>query len=233
MRKCRFGFALCALFFSLSLYAQGNSAPDDIAERLDYVDDFSHGCDLAYIERLEKDMAAFYAADAYEFSITHNRKGSIYYDAREYRKAAAEFMEAVREAMEKQMRAERERREKILIAEGQKQSEILVAEGKKQSAILEAEAEKQSMILRAEAEKEAAVRRAEGEATAIREVQQATADGLKMIKEAGVDEAVLKLRSLETMEKAADGQATKLIIPAEFQSLAGVVSAVGEIARAK
>ena len=89
------------------------------------------------------------------------------------------------------------------------------------------------MILRAEAEKEAAVRRAEGEATAIREVQQATADGLKMIKEAGVDEAVLKLRSLETMEKAADGQATKLIIPAEFQSLAGVVSAVGEIARAK
>ena len=139
--------------------------------------------------------------------------------------------EAIREAMEKQMRAERERREKILIAEGQKQSEILVAEGKKQSAILEAEAEKQSTILRAEAQKEAAVRRAEGEAQAIREVQQATADGLKMIKEAGIDEAVIKLRSLETMEKAADGQATKIIVPADFQNLAGVVSAITEIAK--
>ena len=139
--------------------------------------------------------------------------------------------EAIREAMEKQMRAERERREKILIAEGQKQSEILVAEGKKQSAILEAEAEKQSTILRAEAQKEAAVRRAEGEAQAIREVQQATADGLKMIKEAGIDEAVIKLRSLETMEKAADGQATKIIVPADFQNLAGVVSAISEIAK--
>ena len=139
--------------------------------------------------------------------------------------------EAIREAMEKQMRAERERREKILIAEGQKQSEILVAEGKKQSAILEAEAEKQSTILRAEAEKEAAVRRAEGEAKAIREVQQATADGLKMIKDAGIDDAVIKLRSLETMEKAADGQATKIIVPADFQNLAGVVSAISEIAK--
>lgn len=141
--------------------------------------------------------------------------------------------EAIREAMEKQMRAERERREKILIAEGQKQSEILVAEGKKQSAILEAEAEKQSTILRAEAEKEAAVRRAEGEAQAIREVQKATADGLKMIKEAGIDESVIKLRSLETMEKAADGQATKIIVPADFQNLAGIVSAVSEIAKTK
>lgn len=137
--------------------------------------------------------------------------------------------DAIREAMEKQMRAERERREKILIAEGQKQSEILVAEGKKQSAILEAEAEKQSTILRAEAQKEAAVRRAEGEAQAIREVQQATADGLKMIKAAGIDDAVIKLRSLETMEKAADGQATKIIVPADFQNLAGVVSALKEI----
>ncbi len=139
--------------------------------------------------------------------------------------------EAIREAMEKQMRAERERREKILIAEGQKQSEILVAEGKKQSAILEAEAEKQATILRAEAEKEAAVRKAEGEAQAIREVQQATAEGLKMIKEAGVDDKVIKLRSLETMEKAADGQATKIIVPADFQNLAGVVSAIGEIVK--
>ena len=128
--------------------------------------------------------------------------------------------EAIREAMEKQMRAERERREKILIAEGQKQSEILVAEGKKQSAILEAEAQK-----------EAAIRKAEGEAQAIREVQQATAEGLKMIKEAGIDESVIKLRSLETMEKAANGQATKIIVPADFQNLAGIVTAMGEFAK--
>ena len=128
--------------------------------------------------------------------------------------------EAIREAMEKQMRAERERREKILIAEGQKQSEILVAEGKKQSAILEAEAQK-----------EAAIRKAEGEAQAIREVQQATAEGLKMIKEAGIDESVIKLRSLETMEKAANGQATKIIVPADFQNLAGIVTTIGEFAK--
>jgi regulator of protease activity HflC (stomatin/prohibitin superfamily) len=139
--------------------------------------------------------------------------------------------EAIREAMEKQMRAERERREKILIAEGQKQSQILVAEGQKQAKILEAEAQKQALILQAEAEKEAKVRKAEGEAQAIREVQQATADGLKMIKAAGADEAVIKLRSLETMEKAADGQATKLIVPADFQNLAGIVSAVSETMR--
>ncbi|MBQ9495095.1 MAG: SPFH/Band 7/PHB domain protein [Treponema sp.] len=139
--------------------------------------------------------------------------------------------EAIREAMEKQMRAERERREKILIAEGQKQSEILVAEGQKQARILEAEAQKQAMILHAEAEKEAQIRKAEGEAQAIREVQQATADGLKMIKEVHVDDAVVKLRSLETLEKAADGQATKLIVPADFQNLAGVVSAVSELAK--
>ena len=139
--------------------------------------------------------------------------------------------EAIREAMEKQMRAERERREKILIAEGQKQSEILVAEGKKQSAILEAEAEKESMILKAEAEKEAAIKRAEGEAQAIKTVQDATAAGLKMIKDVGVDANVLKLRSLETLEKAADGQATKLIIPADFQNMAGLVSSIKEIVK--
>lgn len=127
---------------------------------------------------------------------------------------------AIQEAMEKQMRAERERREKILVAEGEKQSQILVAEGKKQS-----------MILQAEAEKEAAVRKAEGEAQAILEVQKATADGLKMIKEVGLDEAVIKLRSLETMEKAADGQATKIIVPADFQNLAGVVTAISEITK--
>lgn len=128
--------------------------------------------------------------------------------------------EAIQEAMEKQMRAERERREKILVAEGEKQSQILVAEGKKQS-----------MILQAEAEKEAAVRKAEGEAQAILEVQKATADGLRMIKEVGLDEAVIKLRSLETMEKAADGQATKIIVPADFQNLAGVVTALSEITK--
>ncbi len=139
--------------------------------------------------------------------------------------------EAIREAMEKQMRAERERREKILIAEGQKQSEILVAEGKKQAAILEAEANKQAAILEAEADKEAAIRRAEGEAQAIREVQEATAAGLKMIKDVGVDDGVIKLRSLETMEKAANGQATKIIVPADFQNLAGVVSAIKEVAK--
>ncbi|MBO4385438.1 MAG: SPFH/Band 7/PHB domain protein [Treponema sp.] len=139
--------------------------------------------------------------------------------------------EAIREAMEKQMRAERERREKILIAEGQKQSEILVAEGKKQSMILQAEAEKESTILKAQAEKEAQVQRAQGEAQAIREVQQATAEGLKMIKDAGVDANVIKLRSLETMEKASNGQATKIIVPADFQNLAGVVSAISAIAK--
>ena len=139
--------------------------------------------------------------------------------------------EAIREAMEKQMRAERERREKILIAEGQKQSEILVAEGQKQARILEAEAQKQATILHAEAEKEAQIRKAEGEAQAIREVQQATAAGLQMIKDVRIDEAVVKLRSLETLEKAANGQATKIIVPADFQNLAGVVSAIGEIGK--
>lgn len=141
--------------------------------------------------------------------------------------------EAIREAMEKQMRAERERREKILIAEGQKQSEILVAEGKKQSAILAAEAEKQSTILRAEAEKEAQIRKAEGEAQAILDVQKATAEGLRMIKEVGIDAMVLKLRSLETMEKAADGKATKIIVPSDIQNMAGLVTSITEIAKGK
>ena len=117
------------------------------------------------------------------------------------------------------MRAERERRESILIAEGKKQSEILIAEGKKQSLILEAEAQK-----------EAAIQKAKGEAEAILEVQQAKAQGLKMLREAGADEAVIKLRSLEAFEKAADGQATKIIIPSEIQGLAGLVSGVTELA---
>lgn len=141
--------------------------------------------------------------------------------------------EAIREAMEKQMRAERERREKILIAEGQKQSEILVAEGAKQSAILKAEADKEARILAAEAESAAIVKKAEGEAEAIRQVQEATAAGLKMIKDVGVDEAVIKLKSLESLEKAADGKATKLIIPADFQNLAGVVASISEIAKSQ
>ncbi len=136
---------------------------------------------------------------------------------------------AIRDAMEKQMKAERERREAILIAEGQKKSSVLVAEGKKESAILEAEAEKQSAILRAEAQKEKMIREAEGEAEAILKVQQATADGIRMIKEAGADEAVIKLRSLEAFEKAADGQATKIIIPSEIQGFAGLAKSVKEV----
>ena len=128
--------------------------------------------------------------------------------------------QAIRDAMEKQMKAERERREQILIAEGHKQS-----------AILEAEGQKQALILEAEAHKEAAIQKAKGEAEAIREVQQAKAEGLKMLKDAGMDSAVLKLRSLEAFEKAADGQATKIIVPSDLQSLAGVVTSVAEIAK--
>ncbi|MBD5521287.1 MAG: paraslipin [Lachnospiraceae bacterium] len=136
---------------------------------------------------------------------------------------------AIQDAMEKQMKAERERREAILRAEGEKKSTVLVAEGKKESVILEAEAEKQSAILRAEAQKERMIREAEGEAAAILKVQQATADGIKMIREAGADEAVLKIKSLEAFEKAADGQATKIIIPSEIQGLAGLAASAKEI----
>lgn len=136
---------------------------------------------------------------------------------------------AIQDAMEKQMKAERERREAILRAEGEKKSTILVAEGQKESAILEAEAEKQSAILRAEAQKERMIREAEGEAEAILKVQQATADGIRMIREAGADEAVLKIKSLEAFEKAADGQATKIIIPSEIQGLAGLAASAKEI----
>ena len=131
---------------------------------------------------------------------------------------------AIQDAMEKQMKAERERREAILRAEGEKKSTVLVAEGKKESLILEAEAAKESAILRAEAEKEKMIREAEGQAEAILKVQQATADGIRMVREAGADEAVLKLKSLEAFAKAADGQATKIIIPSEIQGLAGLAS---------
>ena len=136
---------------------------------------------------------------------------------------------AIQDAMEKQMKAERERREAILRAEGEKKSTVLVAEGKKESVILEAEAEKQSAILRAEAQKEKMIREAEGEAEAILKVQQATADGIRMIREAGADESVLKIKSLEAFEKAADGQATKIIIPSEIQGLAGLASSMKEV----
>ena len=136
---------------------------------------------------------------------------------------------AVQDAMEKQMKAERERREQILIAEGEKKSAILRAEGQKESLILSAEAEKQSAILRAEATKEATIRRAEGEAEAILKVQQANADGIKFLNEAAPDQAVLTLKSLEAFAKAADGKATKLIIPSEISGIAGLASSLTEI----
>ncbi len=128
--------------------------------------------------------------------------------------------QAIRAAMEKQMKAERERREQILIAEGHKQSAILEAEGKKQA-----------MILEAEAQKEAAIQKAKGEAEAIKEVQEAKAAGLKMLKDAGMDDKVLKLRSLEAFEAASNGQATKIIIPSDIQNMAGLVTAISEVAK--
>ncbi len=135
---------------------------------------------------------------------------------------------AIQEAMEKQMKAERERREAILRAEGEKKSAILVAEGNKESAILEAEAEKEAAILRAEAKKEATIREAEGQAEAILRVQNANAEGLKLLNAANPNESVLKLKSLEAFAKAADGQATKIIIPSEIQGIAGLAKGVAE-----
>ncbi len=132
----------------------------------------------------------------------------------------------IREAMEKQMKAERERREAILRAEGEKKSAILVAEGEKAAAILKAEAEKESQILKAEAEKESAIRIAEGEAKAILSVQEATAAGIKMLNEAAPSDGVLKIKSLEAFEKAADGKATKIIVPSEIQGIAGLAASV-------
>ena len=138
---------------------------------------------------------------------------------------------AIRDAMEKQMKAERERREAILKAEGEKKSTILVAEGNKASAILDAEAEKEAAILRAEAKKEAMIREAEGQAQAILAVQQANADGIRFIKEAGADSSVIQLKSLEAFAKAADGKATKIIIPSDIQGLAGSVKALTEVVK--
>ncbi len=137
----------------------------------------------------------------------------------------------IQDSMEKQMKAERERREAILRAEGEKKSTVLVAEGKKESAILDAEAEKQAAILRAEAQKERMIREAEGQAEAILKVQQATAEGIRLIKEAGADDSVIQLKSLEAFAKAADGKATKIIIPSEIQSLAGLVRSVVETSK--
>lgn len=137
----------------------------------------------------------------------------------------------IQDAMEKQMKAERERRESILRAEGEKNSAILVSEGRKQSIILEAEARKQSAILAAEASREAKVREAEGEAEAILKVQEATAKGIEMINNAAPSEAVISIKALEAFARAADGKATKIIIPSNIQGLAGLVTAVGELAK--
>ena len=137
----------------------------------------------------------------------------------------------IQEAMEKQMKAERERRESILRAEGERNSASLVAEGRKQSMILEAEAEKQSAILRAEAIKEKKIREAEGEAEAIMKIQEATARGIAMINEVKPGDGYIAIKGLETLAKLGDGQSTKLIIPSELQSLAGLVSSAGEIGK--
>ena len=137
---------------------------------------------------------------------------------------------AIQEAMEKQMKAERERREAILKAEGEKKSMILVAEGNKESAVLNAEAEKEAAILRAEAEKEKKIKEAQGQAEAIRTVQKATAEGIRYIREAGADQTVLQLKSLEAFAAAANGRATKIIIPSEIQGLAGLVKSIAEVA---
>ena len=135
----------------------------------------------------------------------------------------------IQDAMEKQMKAERERREQILRAEGEKNSTILVAEGKKQAMILDAEAQKQKQILLAEAQKESRIREAEGEAEAILKVQEATAAGIRLINEAAPSDKVIAIKSLEAFERAADGQATKIIIPSEIQSLAGLATSLTEM----
>ena len=134
----------------------------------------------------------------------------------------------IQNSMEKQMKAERDRRQSILQAEGQKKSAILIAEGEKESAILKADAEKQAAILKAEAEKQAAILRADGEAQAIRSVQQALADSLEMLNEKAPNDNVLKLKAIEAMQKVADGQATKIILPSEMQGLVGLAQGITE-----
>ena len=139
----------------------------------------------------------------------------------------------IQNSMEKQMKAERDRRQAILQAEGQKKSAILIAEGEKESAILKADAEKQAAILRAEAEKQAAILKADGEAQAIRSVQQALADSLEMLNEKAPNDSVLKLKAIEAMQKVADGQATKIIIPSEMQGLVGLANGITETVKTK
>ena len=139
----------------------------------------------------------------------------------------------IQNSMEKQMKAERDRRQAILQAEGQKKSAILIAEGEKESAILKADAEKQAAILRAEAEKQAAILKADGEAQAIRSVQQALADSLEMLNEKAPNDSVLKLKAIEAMQKVADGQATKIIIPSEMQGLVGLANGLTEGVKSK
>ena len=134
----------------------------------------------------------------------------------------------IQNSMEKQMKAERDRRQAILQAEGQKKSAILIAEGEKESAILRASAEKEAAILKAEAERQAAILKAEGEAEAIRQVQQALADSLAMLNEKAPNDSVLKLKSIQAMEKVADGKATKIIIPSEMQGLVGLANGIVE-----
>ena len=138
---------------------------------------------------------------------------------------------AIQDAMEKQMKAEREKRESILRSQGEKESAILVAQGKKEAAILDAEADKAAAILHAEAKKEATIREAEGQAQAIMAVQKAKADGIRMLNEADASPEVIRLKSLDAFERAADGKATKIIIPSEIQSMAGLVTSIKEVAK--
>ena len=136
--------------------------------------------------------------------------------------------DAIREAMEKQMKAEREKREVITLAQGKKESAILTAQGNKEAAILNAEAEKQTTILHAEAEKEKRIQEAQGQAEAIRQMKEAEAEGIRMLKNAGADDAVIRLRSLETFAKVADGQSTKILIPSDLQDMSGLLTALKE-----
>ena len=135
----------------------------------------------------------------------------------------------IQDAMERQMKAEREKRESILRSQGEKESAIWVAQGKKEAAILDAEAEKQAAILRAEAKRESMIREAEGQAEAIKTVQQASADGIRMLNDAQASKEVLQLKSLEAFSKAADGKATKIIIPSEIQGMAGLAKSFSEV----
>ena len=134
--------------------------------------------------------------------------------------------DAIREAMEKQMKAEREKREVVTLAQGKKESAVLTAQGNKEAAILNAEAEKQTAILHAEAEKERRIREAEGQAQAIRAVKEAEAEGIRMLKEAGADEAIIRLKSLDTLAKVAEGEATKILIPSDIQNMAGLLTSL-------